>query len=153
MKYLKTIFILGAFVLILLPLCADVPKAEDFLTTAVAVAKSTSVTPTSSVIWVAEPGYSKKVVLIFTFTRAAGSASTLDFYFEFSHDDGTTWTDYDDITEQIATNTTAYSGTTVRVMEFVYVDGMTDLRLKKITNGDATNGVTAVNVTLVQGTN
>jgi len=153
MKHLKTILILGLFALTLfsLSLNAQVPKSEDFLTAAVNVGTSSTVTTSSSSIWVSEPGYSGVVALICTFTRSAGSTSTLDFYFQVSHDGGTTWENYDDITIEIPTNQTVYSGTTVRDVYLVYVHGITHMRLWKIVNNDGTNAVTACNVTLSQG--
>jgi len=114
---------------------------------------SETVATSSRSIWVSRPGYSGVVSLICTFTRTAGTTSTLDFYFMASHDGGTTWENYDDITIETPTNQAVYTGKVVREVKLVYVYGLTQLKLRQIVNNDATNGVTACNVTLSQGVN
>lgn len=153
MRYLKTFAILGIFVLALfnLSLNAQNTKNEDFLAAAVNVAAGATVTTASTSIWVSEAGYSDVVALICTFTRAGGSASTLDFYFMASHDGGTTWENYDDVTVEIPTNQAVYSGNIVREVKLIYVYGLTHLKLWQIVNNDGANNVTACNVTLSQG--
>lgn len=152
MRYLKAFAIFGILVFALF-LNAQNTIYEDFLTTAVNVTAGATVQASSSSIWVSRPGYSGVVALICTFTRAAGSASTLDFYFQASHDGGETWENYDSITIEIPTNQAVYSGNIVREVYFVYVYGLTHLRMRQIINNDGANNVTAVNVTLSQGVN
>lgn len=152
MRHLKAFAILGVLAFVLL-LNAQNTVYEDFLTTAVDVNAGATVATASSSIWVSRPGYSGVVALICTFTRAAGSASTLDFYFMASHDGGTTWENYDDITIEIPTNRAVYSGNIVREVYLVYVYGLTHLKLRQIVNNDGANNVTACNVTLSHGVN
>jgi len=82
-----------------------------------------------------------------TFTRAAGSTPTVDFYFRVSYDNGTTWANYRS-TISIPTNEPIISGTTCRVSQPVYFYGVSHIRLWKIVNTDAANALTAVNATL-----
>lgn len=84
-------------------------------------------------------------ILILTFTRASGSASlTVDFYFQISPDNGTTWYDYVE-GASIETGHAVISGTTVRVARAVSLTGATHIRLSKIDNNDTANALTAVN--------
>jgi len=152
MRYLKPFAILGILVFTLF-LNAQYTEYEDFLVTAVNVNASTTVAVASSSIWVSRPGFSGVVALICTFTRSAGSTSTLDFYFQASHDGGTTWENYDGATIEIPTNQAVYSGNIVREVYFIYVYGLTHLRARQIVNNDGANNVTACNVTLSHGTN
>ena len=152
MRYLKPFAILGILVFTLF-LNAQYTEYEDFLVTAVNVNASATVAVASSSIWVSRPGFSGVVALICTFTRSAGSTSTLDFHFQASYDGGTTWADYSGITIEIPTNQDPYSGTTVIEIYERYVYGLTHLKLKDITNNDGANNVTACNVTLSQGVN
>ena len=152
MKYLKifaivSILFLGSF------LNAQYTEYRDFLATAVDVDADETVATSSRSIWVSRPGYSGVVSLICTFTRDVGTTSTLDFYFKASHDGGTTWENYDDITIEIPTNQAVYSGKVVREVKLVYVYGLTQLKLRQIVNNDGANNVTACNVTLSQGVN
>jgi hypothetical protein len=82
-----------------------------------------------------------------TFTRAAGSASTVDFYFQVSFDGGTTWANYRS-TISVPTNEPVISGTTCRVLTPVNLYGVSHIRLWKIVNGDVGNALTAVNATI-----
>ena len=152
MKYLKVFAIMSILFFCVL-LNAQYTEYKDFLATAVDVDADETVATSSRSIWVSRPGYSGVVSLICTFTRDAGTASTLDFYFMASHDGGTTWENFDDITIEIPTNQAVYSGKIVREVKLVYVFGLTQLKLSKITNNDGANGVTDCNVTLSQGVN
>jgi hypothetical protein len=82
------------------------------------------------------------------YTRAAGSASTLDVDFEISFDGGTTWATFEGASFQVATNHSVISGNTVRVFKEYNLFGAFYLRVKSIKNNDASNGVTAVQVYL-----
>jgi hypothetical protein len=89
-------------------------------------------------------GGKETATFTFEFTRAAGSASTVDFRIQGSKDDGATWTTF--YTFQIPTNTVIVTGTTVRVLYDVNLPaGYTHVRLYSIYNSDATNNLTEVN--------
>lgn len=152
MKYLR-VFAIISILFFGIFLNAQNTVYEDFLVTAVDVTAGATVATASSSIWVSRSGYSGVVSLICTFTRAAGTTSTLDYYFTASHDGGTTWENYDDITIEIPTNQAVYSGNIVREVKLIYVYGLTHLKLRQIINNDGVNGVTACNVTLSHGVN
>lgn len=86
--------------------------------------------------------------LTLVFTRAAGSALTIDFAFEVSTDGGITWATYGDNDGfiEIPTNEAPVEGNTVRIYWQVYLFGASNIRLKSIHNSDGANNVTAVNV-------
>jgi hypothetical protein len=86
-----------------------------------------------------------KGLLGLTWTRASGSTSlTVDFYFQASNDNGTTWWDYAMISD--ATGVAAVTGTTVQIARQVSLAGMTHIQLSSMTNNDTSNDLTAVNV-------
>lgn len=93
-------------------------------------------------------------LLTITFTRAAGSASTVTFTFQVSYDGGTTWANFiDPLTGletyfAIATNHAVISGTTVAVSKPIRLSGVTHIRLQSIVNADSSNALTLVNATL-----
>jgi len=152
MKYLKVVAIVSILFFGIF-LNAQNTVCKDFLSTAVNVNAGATVTTTSTSVWVARPGYSGVVALICTFTREAGTTSTLDYYFKASHDGGTTWENYDDITIKIPTNQAVYTGDIVREVKLIYIYGLTTLKLRQIINNDGVNNVTACNVTLSHGVN
>jgi len=80
------------------------------------------------------------------FARAAGSALTVDFIFDISYDGGTTWATFIGADVKIPTQTTPIAGTTVRAFYEIVVHGVTDFRVKSITNNDDVNNITEVNV-------
>ena len=88
------------------------------------------------------------------FSRAAGSASTVDFAFEVCYDGGSNgppvtgahWATFKNTDIKVATNTVAVTGTTVRVFYEISVYGASHFRVKSIKNNDAVNNITAVNV-------
>lgn len=129
---------------------------QDFLDTAEDVGTNTAATNgvgndfLSNEVWVSRRGYASVVLIVCEFTRAAGSASTVDFYFQVSYDDGTTWADYD-VTREIATNTTVISGTTVRQAYRMGSEGISHWRLSQIDNNDASNALTACNASISLG--
>ena len=86
--------------------------------------------------------------LTVTFARAAGSASTVDFYFEISTDGGSTWATFEGAQISIATNHAVISATTVRSALLVDLGGVSNIRLSKIVNGDGSNNITAANVSI-----
>ena len=88
------------------------------------------------------------------YSRAAGSALTVDFVFEVCYDGGSdgpplataTWATFNGTDIKIATETAAVTGTTVRVFYEMTVYGASHFRVKSITNNDTANNITAVNV-------
>jgi hypothetical protein len=86
-------------------------------------------------------------LITMTFTRAAGSGSTVDFYFQVSFDGGTTWADYIE-SIGIATNHSVISGTMVTVSKPINLGGISHIRWSKVVNNDVSNNLTAVNATL-----
>ena len=124
---------------------------DTFLATAVNVAKDTTVTNgtnfSSGAVRVSHPGYGAICAITVTFTRAAGSTSTLDFEFQCSYDSGTTYSTSYYVRLRPATNETAVSNV-VRYTSLVYIYGISHLKLYRIVNNDATNAVTACNATV-----
>jgi len=129
---------------------------QDFLATAVACAKSTTVTNvtdfTSRSIRVSRGiHYSGEFCLLtITFTRTTGTSSEVDFEFQASFDDGTTWCTDAFIKISIATNRTAVSNV-VRHCSVELIPGVSHLRLYRIVNNDASTDLTACNATLSIG--
>ena len=80
------------------------------------------------------------------FTRAAGTALSVDFVFEVSFDNGTTWATFQGTDIEIATNTTAVTGTTVRCFYEFRVYGASHIRLRSVLNNDTVNAISAVQV-------
>lgn len=83
-----------------------------------------------------------------TFTRAAGAGDTVDFAFEASYDNGANWATFRGVIIEIPTNQAVISGTTVTVLIFVRLQGVSHLRLKTVTNNDGANNLTDINVML-----
>lgn len=86
--------------------------------------------------------------LTVTFTRAAGGASAISFYFEVSADGGLTWSTFEGTPISITTNHDVISGTTVRSTFLCDFGGISHIRLAKIVNADGVNNTTAVNVAI-----
>jgi hypothetical protein len=147
---MKKLFILIGILLLILPLTGSHKKNLDFVSTGFSLTTG----PVTKVI--GDTGFTDNKVgvtdapgglLTVTFTRAAGSASTVDFYFQISYDRGTTWADFIQ-TIEVATNHSVISGTTVRVSEPIDLRGISHIRWSKVTNNDVANALTAVNVTI-----
>lgn len=155
-KYLKPLLALLLFVaLSVIPINPQSwAYQEDFLDTAEDVGTNTvAVNGTdfdSNEVWVSRRGYSSIVLIVCEFTRASGSTSTVDFYFQVSYDDGTTWSNYG-VTVEIATNTTVVSGTTVREAYRMGSEGISHWRLSSIDNNDASNALTDCNASISVG--
>jgi len=94
--------------------------------------------------------HSAKVIISVTFTRAAGSASTVDFEIEISTDHKNSWSLYRGGSAnpmiQTATNTPVISGTTVNMAYQINAVGISHFRIKDIENTDGANAITAVQV-------
>jgi hypothetical protein len=150
---MKKVFILTSIVILILAvtLSANYRRKADFLATAVDVAagvtKVNGTDFTSNLVRVSYQNDPDIVAITIKFTRAAGSASTVDFEFQSSYDGGTTWSTAYYIRIQVPTNETAVSNV-VRVMKPVYAYGISTFRLYRIVNNDASNGLTACNATL-----
>lgn len=88
------------------------------------------------------------------FSRAAGSASNIDFVFEVCYDGGSNgppvsgahWATFVGAEINVATNTEVVTGTTVRVFYEISVYGASHFRLKSVKNNDGANDITGVNV-------
>jgi hypothetical protein len=126
---------------------------KDFLATALAAlaAGATKVHVTDFTSRTLHIGHSfQSKSLIFTFTRAAGTANTVDFAFEVSVDGGTTWATLEQ-EFKIPTNQDPVSTTVVRVVKELEAITADYIRLKSITNNDGVNALSALNVTLIEG--
>ena len=148
---IKLIF-LSILLLCFLPLFGM--HTADFLDSAINIAASGTATNgsefTSNELDVETP-MQKRLrpgAIIITFTRAAGTASTVDFEFEVSYDRGATWASFEGVKIEVATNHVVVSGTTVRVHKEIYFYGVSFIRLHSIKNNDSTNGITACNAIL-----
>src|SRR4030042_890294 len=103
---------------------------------------------------IGKESYPRDCSVTITFTRAAGSASTVDFEFEVSTDQKATWSllreadSLDTPLIQIPTNTPIMTGTTVRVTFYMNAPAVSHIRLRSIDNNDVANALTAINVTL-----
>ena len=141
-----------------LPLAASYHKSWTMLTASVDCAADTVLTRgtdfTSRPIPIGKESYPRDCSVTITFTRAAGSASTVDFEFEVSTDNGATWSllreadTLDTPLIQIPTNTPVITGTTVRVTFYMNIPAVSHIRLRSIDNNDVANALTAINVTL-----
>jgi len=92
-------------------------------------------------------GHKPQVSLVFTFTRAAGSSSTVDVYFQASNDGGITWATFGTTTTSylisVKTEEAAITGNIVRVIFQINTYALSDLKVWKIDNNDASNNITA----------
>jgi len=82
------------------------------------------------------------------FTRTTGASNTVDFYFDVSFDDGTTWATLVDGNFSIATNYPAISGNNVCALKMYNLYGISKIRLAKIVNTWTGGDLTNVNVSL-----
>jgi len=140
------IFILSALVF------SEVYSKKEVLSTAVTLnASTTVVNGAGGVTWydVTLPSSVSPIIgVTMTFTRAAGSDSTVQAFFQVSFDAGTTWSDLEGQELSVATNHVVISGTTVRVTEMLAVYGVNRLRVKHFINNDGANNVTALQLTV-----
>jgi len=152
---MKKIWIMALVVLLVLPLMADRTWNETF-TTAFNLNASATKTHgtdfTSASVQVSSERGARMALLVLTFSRAAGSALTVDFYFQVSYD-GTTWCDFNDPIADaeyfsLATNHAVTSGSIVLVARVIHLAGVSHIRLNKVVNNDTGNNVTAVNALL-----
>ena len=124
---------------------------ENFLVSATSVnAGATAVNGTnftSRNVRVSRLGYGSVAAITVTFTRSAGSSSTVDFEFQVSFDNGTTWSTAYYVRIQVATNETAASNVVRKTTEINFY-GISHVRLYRIVNNDGANNLTACNATL-----
>lgn len=122
-----------------------------FLRTAVNVTAGVTVTNQAGFVSgnepISYPGYDSVVAITITFTRAAGTASNVDFEFQVSNDDGTTFSTAAYVTISAPTNSDAATNV-VRHTELVNIHGLSHIRLYQVVNNDGANNVTACNATL-----
>lgn len=91
------------------------------------------------------------------FSRAAGSASTVNVEFEASCDGGRTWAllrsldALDEALIQIPTNETAFAGNIVKIIGQARAHGLSHIRLRSVENGDGVNDITRFNVLVSYG--
>jgi len=154
---MKKIWMSILIALLALPVWAVQTNSGSFATAAFNVgAGATALRATaftSAGIKVTEEFGAHSALLILEFTRAAGSSSTVDYYFQVSWDGGTTWADFKEPVADaeyfsIATNHAVISGTTVRISFVIRLDGVSTIRMSKVVNGDSSNALTAVNAYL-----
>jgi len=155
---MKKLTLIALVALLALPLAASYHKHWTMLGTAVDCAADTVISNgtafVSAHVPIGKESYPRDCSVTITFTRAAGSASTVDFEFEVSTDKGATWSllreadSLDTPLVQIPTNTPVITGTTVRVTFYFNVPAVSHIRLRSIDNNDVANALTAINVTL-----
>jgi len=148
MKLLKILSVL-ALILVLAPGLSAERYERDFLATAVDVALSTTAVNVTDFTSreLSLPDNLLLVGISCTFTRTVGSVEEVDFKFQFSYDDGTTWTTEP---EELTYSTNAEAVANVVVLyDAEILPGVTHIRLCEIDNRDTTINLTACNATLV----
>lgn len=126
--------------------------SEAFLTTAEDVnSKATAVNGTdfnSNEIEVSVLGYPSQATITITFTGDGSmDGEDIDFFFQVSCDNKTTWSTTAFLEIDVASDTD-HSSNVVRHSELVQFPGISHIRLWKITNGDMSSNVTACNATI-----
>ena len=97
-------------------------------------------------------GHSSVVTITISFTTDGGGidSNDVDFYFQASYDNGTTYTSDEFVIIDCPADTTA-SSNAVKHMEQVNVYGISHLRLWKIVNNEADDTITLINATISGG--
>jgi len=157
MRKIKSILIVAILALTML-VTASYGETTNFLSTATALtAADTHTNGTDFTSASLEMSNVSTMLMTVTFTRAAGSASKVSFYFQVSCDSGATWTDFVEPISgseciEVATNHGVISGTTVCVSQVFMFPGVlhvtSRVRLSKVVNADGANALTAVNASL-----
>ena len=156
----KSINILGLLCTMLLVLCVQA-SSQSYIENArflpvAGVACGTSTTLVNGTNFASAPvrvshlGYDSIVAITVTFTRTTGDANNVDFEFQASFDNGTTWDTAYYVRIQVATNETADSNV-VRKTSLVNVMGLSHLRLYRIKNNSGSIALTACNATMSIG--
>lgn len=148
---MKKRFLLSIFLILIVPfLFGTFRNLGDFLDTAVNVnAGVTAVNGTaftSNEIKVGVLGATGIGQIEITFTRAAGTASLVDFEFQVSID-GSTWSTEEYVTVSAATESDAVSNV-VRCPEPINFSGISKIRLYRIINNDGANNITVCNASV-----
>ena len=116
----KRILILLALFIFVSTLSGTYRWKGNFLATAEDVGLGATATDgtefNSSEIWVAKQGWPDICSITVTFTRAAGSASTVDFAFEASFDGGFTWATFEGVTISVAISSHSLWQNEVRIL-------------------------------------
>ncbi len=146
MKKIKGLFLIS--LLLAIPLSGSWRYSANFLSAAINLNAGLTATNGSEFTSNELKDSAEIVACTVQFTRAAGAADTVDFAFEASYDNGTSWATFEGVTISIASNHSVISGTSVSVLILVYVPGVSHLRLKSIVNGDGVNNLTAINVSV-----
>ena len=147
MKKLFLILLTVAF--LFMPLMADYTGNTAFLATAITVAANTVEVVGTGIATHSLPLGSQEIIgITCIFTPAGAAADTVDFYFEVSYDDGTTWASLSkDAIAKIPTNQAVVTGeSAVRVFYQVIVYGASHIRWSSVDNNDAVNALSGVNV-------
>jgi hypothetical protein len=149
-KKILTLLIAAVLIAAAIPLGADYRYSKAFLAAAIGVNAGVTKTNGSDFtsVEINVVSLPSQGALTVTFARAAGTASTVDVYFEVSTDGGSTWATFEGTTISVATNHAVISGTTVRSALLIDLGGISNIRLSKIVNNDGSNNVTAVNVSI-----
>ena len=150
-------YILIFALILVIPMSGNVRKWDSFLLNSVAAETAIDITASATATNDTEftsdeiaVEHSAKVIISVTFTRAAGSSSTVDFEIEVSTDHKNSWSLYRGGSAnpmiQVATNTPVISGTTVNMAYQINAVGISHFRIKDIENTDSSNAITAVQV-------
>jgi len=125
---------------------------SDFIATAIATITTGATATNGSEFTSRElPVRTQMATITVTFTHAgAGDGANVDFYFQASYDNGSTWTTNEFILTQVASNI-APAAAGARIYSAVdWFQGISHIRLWKVTNNDAAS-ITLVNATLSWG--
>ena len=152
MKRLKlfTIFLAILFVTVAF---GDQRGEKDFLATAEAsIALSTTAVNGTAFDSRSLVVPTSMATITITFTGDASSdGGSVDFYFQSSYDNGSTWTTAELIKISVDSDEISASPYLVSKSFVDWYQGISHVRLWKVVNGDATSAITLVNATLSWG--
>lgn len=107
---------------------------------------------TASSIKVSRNNHASVVAVTIWFTGDGSmDGSDVDFFFQASYDNGTTWSTDAYVEVDVASDTDADGSNNAKHTELINVYGISHLRLWKIVNNDAANSITTVNATISGG--
>ena len=156
-KILAAALMIGVFLFLPLIISGDWISSADFLSTAEDVnASATAVNGTAfdtKEVNIKYPSYVNPVgAITVTFTTdGSGTSDEIDFEFQVSYDDATTWSTAYYVKISVATNKTADASDVVRVTKAVNFYGISHVRLYRIVNNDSANNLTDCNATISLG--
>jgi len=152
MRKLKILAMLLAIMLTSLSF-ADYRSGKNFLATAYA-SISAGATYTKSSWTSAEelvlPTEKATITIIFTHDGSVGTAQEVDFFFQVSYDNGSTWTTDGYVEVDVETDDD-HSSNIIRHAEPITGPGISQIRLYKVVNNDASTAITLVQATLSWG--